>query len=88
MSVTWGGLDEGDLPALRALAGACLAVDGGLPTFAEEPLLGARLARRTRRAGAGRPRRGRRRRPDRSRRGHHQVGWCTRTTGAAGTAAS
>lgn len=43
MSVTWGGLDETDLPALRALAGACLAVDGGLPTFAEEPLLRARL---------------------------------------------
>ncbi len=43
MSVTWGGLDEGDLPALRALAGACLAVDGGLPIFADEPLLRARL---------------------------------------------
>lgn len=43
MNVTWGSLDEADLPALRSLAGACLGVDGGLPILAEEGLLRARL---------------------------------------------
>ena len=43
MSVTWGTLDEVDLPALRTLAGACLAADGGLPILAEEGLLRARV---------------------------------------------
>jgi mycothiol synthase len=38
-------LGEADLPALRQLALACLAVDGGLPAFAEPPLLRARLLR-------------------------------------------
>jgi len=43
MSLRWGSLEDEDLPALRALAGACLAVDGGLPSFAEDGLLRARL---------------------------------------------
>jgi mycothiol synthase len=43
VSPTWGALGDEDLPALRALVGACLAVDGGLPSFAEDGLLRARL---------------------------------------------
>jgi ribosomal protein S18 acetylase RimI-like enzyme len=39
----WGELTEADLPALRELARACLDTDGGLPIFAEDPLLRARL---------------------------------------------
>jgi mycothiol synthase len=39
----WTELAEEDLPALRMLAGACLAVDGGLPILAEDGLLRARL---------------------------------------------
>src|SRR5215210_6047044 len=38
-------LGEADLPALQQLARACLAADGGLPAFAEPPLLRARLLR-------------------------------------------
>jgi GNAT superfamily N-acetyltransferase len=38
-------LSEADLPALQQLALACLAADGGLPAFADFPLLRARLLR-------------------------------------------
>ena len=38
-------LSEADLPALQRLAQACLDADGGLPAFAEIPLLRARLLR-------------------------------------------
>jgi mycothiol synthase len=38
-------LSEADLPALQQLALACLAADGGLPAFADPPLLRARLLR-------------------------------------------
>ena len=38
-------LGEADLPALQRLVRACLAADGGLPAFAEPPLLRARLLR-------------------------------------------
>ena len=36
-------LREDDLPALQRLARACLEADGGLPAFADIPLLRARL---------------------------------------------
>jgi mycothiol synthase len=35
----WVPTTESDLPALRELAEACLAVDGGLPQLADEPML-------------------------------------------------
>lgn len=38
-------LSEADLPALQRLAWACLELDGGLPAFAEFPLLRSRLLR-------------------------------------------
>ena len=38
-------LREADLPALQQLAQACLEADGGLPAFAQPPLLRARLLR-------------------------------------------
>ena len=38
-------LREDDLPALQRLARACLEADGGLPAFADLPLLRARLLR-------------------------------------------
>ncbi len=38
-------LSEADLPALQRLARACLEADGGLPAFAELPLLRLRLLR-------------------------------------------
>jgi ribosomal protein S18 acetylase RimI-like enzyme len=38
-------LTEDDLPALQGLAQACLDADGGLPTFAEPPMLRSRLLR-------------------------------------------
>jgi mycothiol synthase len=38
-------LSEADLPALQRLAQACLEADGGLPAFAELPLLRLRLLR-------------------------------------------
>ena len=38
-------LGEADLPALQQLAQACLDADGGLPAFAQPPLLRARLLR-------------------------------------------
>ena len=38
-------LGEADLPALQVLAQACLDVDGGLPMFAEAPMLRSRLLR-------------------------------------------
>jgi mycothiol synthase len=38
-------LSEADLPALQRLARACLETDGGLPAFAEPPLLRLRLLR-------------------------------------------
>ena len=38
-------LSEADLPALQRLVRACLEVDGGLPAFAELPLLRLRLLR-------------------------------------------
>jgi GNAT superfamily N-acetyltransferase len=43
MQVAWGEYDESDRDALGGLARACLAADGGLPTFAEDDLLGARM---------------------------------------------
>ncbi|GAB1646655.1 GNAT family N-acetyltransferase [Krasilnikovia sp. MM14-A1259] len=42
-SLTWSAFGEEHLTALAELAGACLAVDGGLPLFARPPLLQARL---------------------------------------------
>ncbi|KKK07256.1 N-acetyltransferase [Micromonospora sp. HK10] len=41
--LTWQELGEEHLPSLAGLAGACLAEDGGLPLFADPPLLRARL---------------------------------------------
>ena len=38
-------LSKADLPALQALARACLDADGGLPLFAEAPMLRSRLLR-------------------------------------------
>ncbi len=38
-----GPVDASELPALRELAEACLAADGGLPLFASDDLLRARL---------------------------------------------
>lgn len=52
-----GPVAEAELPALRELAGACLAADGGLPQFASEDLLRARLL--SGRAIAGRDETGR-----------------------------
>jgi mycothiol synthase len=49
--LTWRDLGGEDLPALTGLAGACLAADGGLPLFAQPPLLRARLLQ-TRTLGA------------------------------------
>lgn len=46
-----GPVDESELPALRELARDCLAADGGLPLFATEPLLRARLLAGTAIAG-------------------------------------
>ena len=43
MTITWGTFDEADLSALRDLARACLDADGGLPIFAGDGLLRARL---------------------------------------------
>ena len=42
---TWTDLGEADLPALQVLAQACLDIDGGLPMFAEAPMLRSRLLR-------------------------------------------
>lgn len=38
-TLAWSPLTEADLPALSSLARACLAVDGGLPTLGDEPVL-------------------------------------------------
>lgn len=50
VGVIWGDYDEADLPALRGLAGSCLAADGGLPPFAGDGLLRARMLGGTTRA--------------------------------------
>ncbi|SCL17647.1 mycothiol synthase [Micromonospora rhizosphaerae] len=50
-ALTWKEFGEGHLAELMELAEACLAADGGLPLFAQPPLLRARLLQ-TRTLGA------------------------------------
>lgn len=44
MTPTWRPLADDDIPAIAALAGRCLAVDGGLPLVADESFLRRRFA--------------------------------------------
>ncbi|HEY7719928.1 MAG TPA: GNAT family N-acetyltransferase [Pedococcus sp.] len=44
-SFQWGPLGEADLPALRRLARACLAQDGGLPLLDDDDFLRGRILR-------------------------------------------
>jgi mycothiol synthase len=50
-AVSWGDYDETDLAALRDLAEACLAQDGGLPLLTDDGLLRARMLGGDRLAG-------------------------------------
>jgi mycothiol synthase len=44
VDLTWRPLAAGDIPAVAALAGRCLAADGGLPLVADEPFVRRRYA--------------------------------------------